>query len=133
MLDFLLIQDAESGINLFEYSGPRALIDDEHSHIFSGFLAAIQKITVELHIGDLTQIATKDHHCLFHQHAPVNVVALVDEGDDVLAWRARIQRVASAFVGQFRQEYRVYDRACFRAFQPTLAALVELPGSIACP
>ena len=56
MLDLILIQDKASGIKLFEFQGPHALIDSEDALIFSGFLSAIQCITTELNMGDLSDL-----------------------------------------------------------------------------
>ena len=82
MLDIILIQHADTGLNLLEYRQEHTIMKIEHSDIFSGFMSAIQNITAELNIGYVVLISTegiKGHNCIIIPKYPISVIILVDQ------------------------------------------------------
>ena len=126
MLDLILIQDKASGIKLFEFQGPHALIDSEHALIFSGFLSAIQCITTELNMGDLSQISTDSHHCLIHNQGVVHVIVIVDSSDNMIAWRHKASIIGRKFVNQcIKDNFCSSDMSTYTPFTATLKEILE--------
>ena len=110
MLDIILIQHAETGLNLLEYRQEQTQFKSEHADIFTGFLSAIQKISQELDIGEVILISTKGtrgHNCIIIPHHPINVILLADHNDPVDLWREQGKVLANKFIEQFFREHRV--------------------------
>ena len=126
MLDIILIQHVNTGINLVEYRQPHTKIGTEHSDIFSGFLNAIQNITTELNIGTVVLIATegsRGHNCLIIPQPPINVILLVDHNDPIELWREQGHTIAEKFLEQYGKEFNPHDLTIFRDFSNTLKEL----------
>ena len=104
MLDIILIQHVDTGLNLVEYRQEHTIIKTEHSDIFSGFMTAIQNITEELNIGYVVLIATegiKGHKCIIIPKYPINVILLVDQDDPVDLWKQQGKEIAEKFLSIF--------------------------------
>lgn len=123
MLDIILIQHAETGINLLEYRQENTKFNPEHSDIFSGFLAAIQNISVELDIGTLILISTKGekgHNCIIVQEPPINVILLADTDDPIELWQEQGEKIAKAFKNQYGADVIPNDTSIFQEFSKTI-------------
>ena len=123
MLDLLLIQDNCSGINLFEYRSKKSTIGIDHDLVFSAFLSAIQKLTEEVKLGNLQQISTSDHHCLFVQKECISVILIIDILDEPAIWFEKAAEIALNFIERFGQQYDVCNYGSFRCFQNSLQQL----------
>jgi len=102
MLDIILIQHVDTGINLLEYRQDHTKFNVEHSDIFSGFLNAIQSImSDELDIGTVILISTKGkkgHNCIIVPQHPISVVILCDQEDPIDLWRELGEEIAERFL-----------------------------------
>jgi hypothetical protein len=108
MLDVILIQHVDSGINLLEYRQEHTVMKTEHSDIFSGFMSAIQSITEELNIGYVVLIATegvKGHNCIIIPQNPINVIMLVDQDDPIELWKQQGKEIAEKFLSSFGNSF----------------------------
>jgi hypothetical protein len=123
MLDLLLIQDNCSGLNLFEYRSRNTTIGIDHEIVFSGFLSAIQKLTEEVKLGNLKQISTSDHHCLFLQKECISVVLIIDVLDEASIWFEKASEIAHSFIERFGLQYDACNYGFFRCFQTHLQLL----------
>ncbi|MBD3198095.1 MAG: hypothetical protein GF317_23800, partial [Candidatus Lokiarchaeota archaeon] len=104
MLDIILIQHIDTGINLLEYEQDHTSFDKNHSDIFSGFLSAIQNISSELNIGTVVLISTegsRGHNCIIIQRYPINIILLVDKADHIDVWRETGQEIANRFIEKY--------------------------------
>jgi hypothetical protein len=126
MLDLIQIQDIASGITLFEYQGPSALIDEGHALIFSGFLSAIECIAGELRIGILTQISTDTHHCVIHRVGKILVVVIFDSKENEVYWKRKVEKIAQAFADRYTAEgYSPNNTDRFAGFSEDLKKLIK--------
>jgi len=102
MLDIILIQHVDTGINLLEYRQEHTKFNVEHSAIFSGFLNAIQSImSKELDIGTVILISTKGkkgHNCIIVHRPPISIIILCDQEDPIDLWREFGEEVAERFL-----------------------------------
>ena len=104
MLDIILIQHVDTGLNILEYRQEHTTMKTEHSDIFSGFMTAIQNITEELNIGFVVLIATegiKGHNCIVIPKYPINVILLVDQDDPIEFWKQQGKNIAEKFLPSF--------------------------------
>jgi len=123
VLDILLIQHAETGINLLEYRQKETKFKSEHSDIFSGFLSAIQNITRELDIGTVVLISTKGergHNCIIIPKFPIHVILLVDYSDPIETWREQGDLIANKFIEQYTDKFDPNNIGKFKNFIPEL-------------
>ncbi|HMF31688.1 MAG TPA: hypothetical protein VKK79_09750 [Candidatus Lokiarchaeia archaeon] len=128
MLDLILILDAASGIALFEHQGAHVLIDGDHADIFSGFLSAVQSVTVELKIGALTQLSTDTHHCIIHREGPIMALAIVDSQENVAYWQFKTKLIGEQFARRFvTANYSANNLDVFSPFEEQLVKIVKLP------
>ncbi len=108
MLDIILIQHVNTGINLLEYRQEHTVMKTEHSDIFSGFMSAIQSITEELNIGYVVLIATegiKGHNCIIIPQNLINVIMLVDQDDPIELWKQQGKEIAKKFLSSFGNSF----------------------------
>jgi hypothetical protein len=125
MLDLIFIQDKMSGIKLFEFQGAHTLIDSEHALIFSGFLSAIQCISSELKIGELTQISTDSHHCIIHCEGAILVIIIIDISENALPWKHKASIIGREFNHQYLKELSsISDISAFKPFNSTLSSIL---------
>ncbi|NVM16762.1 MAG: hypothetical protein HWN80_03540 [Candidatus Lokiarchaeota archaeon] len=104
MLDIILVQHVDTGLNLVEYRQEHTIMKTEHSDIFSGFMTAIQNITEELNIGYVVLIATegiKGHNCIIVPKYPINIIILVDQDDPIDLWKQQGKDIAEKFLSIF--------------------------------
>ncbi|MFW9949031.1 MAG: hypothetical protein ACFFKA_02760 [Candidatus Thorarchaeota archaeon] len=123
MLDIILIQHADTGINLLEYRQENTRMKREHSDIFSGFMTAIQNITTELDIGYVVLIATegkKGHNCIIIPKYPINVIALVDQEDPIDLWKVEGKKIADKFIETFGTSFNPNQVQNFQSFSSVI-------------
>jgi len=104
MLDIILIQHVDTGLNILEYRQENTTMKTEHSDIFSGFMTAIQNITEEMNIGYVVLIATegiKGHNCIIIPNYPINVILLVDQDDPIELWKQQGKAIAEKFLSNY--------------------------------
>jgi hypothetical protein len=126
MLDIILIQHADSGINLLEYRQKNTQMKLEHSDIFSGFMTAIQNITSELDIGYVVLISTegkKGHNCIIVPKHPINVILLVDQEDSIDLWKEEGRKIADKFIEDFGLSF---DPSQVQVFQSFITVIKDL-------
>lgn len=129
MLDILLIQHAETGINILEYRQEETKFKSEHSDIFTGFLSAIQSITKELDIGTVVLISTKGskgHNCIIIPKPPIHVIFLVDQSDPIDLWREQGEIIANKFIERYTDKFEPNNIGQFKSFIPLLKELCSL-------
>jgi hypothetical protein len=129
VLDILLIQHAETGINLLEYRQEDTKFKSEHSDIFSGFLSAIQNITKELDIGTVILISTsgaKGHNCIIIPKSTIHVILLVDYSDPIETWREQGELIANKFIEYFTDKFNPNNIGKFKRFIPELKKMCSL-------
>jgi len=109
MLDIILIQHIDTGINLLEYHQDHTKFNVEHSDIFSGFLNAIQSImSKELDIGTVILISTKGkkgHNCIIVSTPPISIIILCDQEDPIDLWREFGETIAERFLEMFGNNF----------------------------
>ncbi|TFG26967.1 MAG: hypothetical protein EU532_08585 [Promethearchaeota archaeon] len=123
MLDIILIQQNTSGLSLLEYRQENSKMKMEHTDIFSGFLKAIQNISVELDIGTPVLISTeglKGHNCIIVPKDPINVILLVDKDDPIDLWREQGLEIAEKFIEQFGTSVDSYNITKYKNFIPKI-------------
>lgn len=126
MLDIILIQHADTGINLLEYRQVNTRMKLEHSDIFSGFMTAIQNITSELDIGYVVLISTegkKGHNCIIIPKYPINVILLVDQEDPIDLWKEEGRKIAEKFIESFGFSFDPSQVQLFQSFIPVIKEL----------
>ncbi len=126
MLDIILIQHVDTGLNLLEYRQEHTIMKTEHSDIFSGFMSAIQSITAELNIGYVVLIATegiKGHNCIIIPKYPINVIILVDQEDPIEIWKQQGKDIAEKFLKSFGDSF---DPNLVHKFRPFSAVIKEM-------
>ncbi|MHA1235258.1 MAG: hypothetical protein ACTSQL_09275 [Promethearchaeota archaeon] len=126
MLDIILIQHVDTGLNLLEYRQEHTTMKTEHSDIFSGFMSAMQNITEELNIGYVVLIATegiKGHNCIIIPKYPINVIMLVDQDDPVEIWKQQGKKIAEKFFSSFGKSF---DPHLVHLFKPFTSVIKEL-------
>jgi hypothetical protein len=126
MLDIILIQHETTGINLVEYRQAHTKIGADHSNIFSGFLSAIQNITMELNIGTVVLISTEGtqgHNCIIVPKSPINIIILVDQDDPIDLWREQGHIIADKFLERYGIGFSPNDITKFKSFTSTLHEL----------
>ena len=127
MLDIILIQHAETGINILEYRQEKAKFDSKHSEIFSGFLSAIQNISIEINIGRLVLISTKGengHNCIIVESLPINVILLADTEDPIDHWREKGEIIAKRFISMFGFKFNPNNIMPFQEFKSVIRTLI---------
>lgn len=123
MLDIILVQHVDTGLNLVEYRQDHTIMKTEHSDIFSGFMTAIQNITEELNIGYVVLIATegiKGHNCIIIPKYPINVILLVDQDDPVDLWKQQGKEIAEKFLSSFGTSFNPNMVHEFRSFKSVI-------------
>ena len=123
MLDIILIQHVDTGLNLLEYRQEHTIMKTEHSDIFSGFMSAIQNITAELNIGYVVLIATegiKGHNCIIVPKYPINVILLVDQDDPIELWKQQGKQIAEKFLSSFGNSFDPNLVYKFKSFSLTI-------------
>ena len=124
MLDIILIQHVESGLNLLEYHQEHTKFNVEHSAIFSGFLNAIQAIlSKELDIGTVILISTKGkkgHNCIIVPRDPISVIILCDQEDPIDLWREFGEETAERFFEMFGKDFNQHKIQQFNKFADVL-------------
>lgn len=123
MLDIILIQHVETGINLLEYRQVDTKFKSEHVDIFTGFLTAIQSISKEIDIGTVVLISTKGskgHNCIIIPKPPINIIILVDQSDPIEIWREQGSLIADKFIEQFSEKFVPNNVGQFELFIPYL-------------
>ena len=126
MLDIILIQHVDTGLNLLEYRQEHTSMKNEHSDIFSGFMSAMQNITEELNIGYVVLIATegiKGHNCIIIPKYPISVIMLVDQDDPVEIWKQQGKKIAEKFLSSFGNSF---DPHLVHLFKPFTTVIKEL-------
>ena len=120
MLDIILIQHVDTGINLLEYQQEHTKFNVEHSDIFSGFLNAIQSImSDELDIGTVILISTKGkrgHNCIIVTRQPISVVILCDQEDPIDLWREFGEEIVDDFLEMFGTDFDHQNVVQFKKF-----------------
>ncbi|MFX0000959.1 MAG: hypothetical protein ACFE9Q_12225 [Candidatus Hodarchaeota archaeon] len=120
MLDIILIQHVDSGLNLVEYHQDHTKFNVVHSTIFSGFLNAIQNImSKELDIGIVILISTKGkrgHNCIIVPRDPISIIILCDQEDPIDLWREFGEELAERFFGTFGKKFNPHKVAQFNKF-----------------
>jgi hypothetical protein len=104
MLDIILIQHNDTGLNLLEYRQENTKMKLEHTDIFSGFMTAIQNISEELDIGTVVLISTKGskgHNCIIIKNFPINVILLADQDDPIDHWKRTGEEIAQKFIEMY--------------------------------
>jgi hypothetical protein len=126
MLDILLIQDVNTGLNLLEYRQEETKMKTEHSDIFSGFMSAIQNISQELNIGTVVLISTegsKGHNCINIHYPPINVILLADQDDPIDLWKEQGKKVAEKFIEHYGKDFNPTVITQFKEFTSTIKEL----------
>ncbi|MBY9016438.1 MAG: hypothetical protein KGD68_12155 [Candidatus Lokiarchaeota archaeon] len=119
MLDIILIQHVDTGLNLLEYRQEHTIMKTEHSDIFTGFMKAIQNIAEELNIGYVVLISTegtKGHNCIIIPKYPINVIILVDQDDPIELWKQQGKKIAEKFLSSFGNSFNPNIAHQFKAF-----------------
>ncbi|MFX0047833.1 MAG: hypothetical protein ACFE8G_06640 [Candidatus Hermodarchaeota archaeon] len=128
MLDIILIQHVDTGLNLLEYRQENTTMKTEHSDIFSGFMTAIQNITEELNIGYVVLIATegiKGHNCIIIPKYPISVILLVDQDDPIELWKRQGKEIAEKFLSTFGNSFDPNKVHQFRSFKLVIKEMCE--------
>ena len=123
MLDLIIIQHVDTGLNLLEYRKENTLMKTEHSDIFSGFMSAIQNITEELNIGYVVLIATEGiqgHNCIIIPKYPINVILLVDQDDPIELWKQQGKNIAEKFLSSFGNSFDPHLSHRFKPFNSVI-------------
>lgn len=123
MLDIILVQHVDTGLNLVEYRQEHTVMKTEHSDIFSGFMTAIQNITEELNIGYVVLIATegiKGHNCIIIPKYPINIIILVDQDDPVDLWKQQGKNIAEKFLSIFGTSFDPHLVHKFKTFKSVI-------------
>jgi hypothetical protein len=123
MLDIILIQHIDTGLNLFEYRQENTKFNSDHSDIFTGFLSAIQNISRELDIGTVVLISTegtKGHNCIIIPKSPISVIMLVDQDDPIDVWRDTGHSIAEQFLRKYGLEFDYSNISQFKDFKSYL-------------
>lgn len=126
MLDVILIQDIHTGIKLLEYRQENTTFDTDHLDIFSGFLSAIQSISLELDIGNLVLISTegtKGHNCIIAHSPPIDVIILVDQIDPINIWKEMGRDIAIEFIEKYGKDFESSRVSAFDGFKEIIANL----------
>lgn len=126
MLDIILIQHAETGINLLEYRQVGTKFDKDHADIFSGFLTAIQNITEELDIGTVVLISTegsKGHNCIIVRNERINIIILMDQEDPIDLWREQAKIIGNEFLEEFGKDFEPHHITKFKKFKDRIKEL----------
>jgi hypothetical protein len=126
MLDIILIQHTDTGLNLLEYRQEHTIMKIEHSDIFSGFMSAIQSITKELNFGYVVLISTegiKGHNCIIIPKYPINVIILVDQDDPIELWKQQGKKIAEKFLSSFGNSF---DPHLVHKFRPFSSVIKEM-------
>jgi hypothetical protein len=120
MLDIILIQHVDTGINLLEYQQEHTKFNLEHSDIFTGFLTAIQAImSDELDIGTVILISTRGkrgHNCIIVPKNPISVVILCDQEDPIDLWREFGEEIIERFLEMFGVDFDHQNVEPFKKF-----------------
>jgi len=120
MLDIILIQHVDTGLNLLEYHQDHTKFNVEHSAIFSGFLNAIQSIlSKELDIGTVILISTKGkrgHNCIIIPRPPISVTILCDQEDPIDLWREFGEEVTERFLEMYGENFNQHKVDQFKKF-----------------
>ena len=124
MLDIILIQHIETGLNLLEYRQEDTKFNMDHSDIFSGFLNAAQSIMAkELDIGTVVLISTKGtkgHNCIIVSEPPISVILLCDQDDPIDHWREIGQEIAEQFLDRYGKDFIPNKILQFKDFQEVI-------------
>ena len=131
MIDFILIQDAVSGIGLFKFKGKTVAIDPTHEDLFNGFMSAFQGIIKELKLGNLNQISTTDHHCIFHSEQngkgnPYNIIIMFDCEDCVEHWKEKAKIIGCEFIKQFGNVDFAGNTSMYTTFRDKILEILEV-------
>ncbi|MBN1216242.1 MAG: hypothetical protein JXA99_12480 [Candidatus Lokiarchaeota archaeon] len=119
MLDLILIQDVNSGVNLVEYYKENSPLNTNHSSIFSGFLSAIQAMSKELEIGNIALISTEGenaHHCIITSVEPISIILIIDKNDSIQSWKDIGLRICNAFFKLYGKEFDPHEISEFKDF-----------------
>ena len=131
MIDLILIQDRRSGIGLFQYKGKSVYIDPRHEDLFQGFLSAFQSIIKELHLGNLKQISTEDHHFIIHyegtpnEDSAVSVIMMFDCEDCVETLTTKAKEIGCEFRNMFQNRPRTNDISTYDVFRSRLEYILS--------
>ena len=128
MLDLVLIQHVNSGINLVEYQKDNSTLNPKHSSIFSGFLSAVQAMSKELEIGTISLISTEGvnaHHCLIMSDDPISVILIIDHDDSVNLWRWIGSKIINAFFKLFGKDFDPHEISEFKDFSFIIKEICE--------
>ncbi|MFX1499773.1 MAG: hypothetical protein ACFFDH_02270 [Promethearchaeota archaeon] len=127
MLDIILIQHVQTGINLLEYRQEHTKFNSSHSAIFSGFLNAIQSImSKELDIGTVILISTrgeKGHNCIIVPKPPISIIILSDQEDPIELWREFGEELAEKFLVMYGTNRDFNDVSQFNNFKDIIKNL----------
>ena len=129
MLDIILIQHVDTGLNLLEYRQENTTMKTEHTDIFSGFMSAMQNITEELNIGYVVLISTegiKGHNCIIIPKYPINVIMLVDQNDPVELWKQQGKKIAEKFLSSFGNSFDPHLVQLFRPFRSVIKEMCAM-------
>lgn len=129
MLDIILIQHINSATNLLEYRQKHTKLDKRHSDIFGGFLSAIQSLSTEMRIGNISLIATSGengHNCLIVRKDPINVILLVDQDDPIHMWRDLGEKIAEDFINRYGNPLNHLEVSHFNEFKEYLRDLCSI-------
>ena len=123
MLDIILIQDNDTGLDLLEYRQENTTVKIEHTDIFSGFMTAIQNISEQLDIGWVALISTqgtKGHNCIIVKSYPINIIMLVDQEDPIEHWKETGNIIAKKFLEMFGKDFDPHIISQFKKFTPII-------------
>ncbi|MFX1365418.1 MAG: hypothetical protein ACFFCE_11615 [Promethearchaeota archaeon] len=127
MLDIILIQHVQTGINLLEYHQDHTKFNSSHSAIFSGFLNAIQSImSNELDIGTVILISTrgkKGHNCIIVPKSVIDIIILCDQEDPIDLWREFGEEIAEKFLNMYGTNRDFNDVSQFSNFKDVIKVM----------
>ena len=126
MLDFVLIQNTYSGIEIFKYRGPNTEIETDHAFVLSGFLSAIQALTRELKLGNITQISTDSHHCIFFTESSITTIVIVDLKDCPKLWMKEAIGISKDFLECYQNDLCINNLTHFKPFKKKLLKKLNL-------
>jgi hypothetical protein len=129
MLDIILIQHITTATNLLEYRQKNTKLDKRHSDIFGGFLSAMQSLSNEINIGEVSLISTtgeNGHNCLIIRKDPINVILLVDQDDPVHMWKDVGEDIADQFIEKYGKALNHLEVSHFDDFKAQLQQICSV-------
>ncbi len=129
MLDIVILQHIHTGINLVEYRHEETNLNPKHSSVFSAFLSAIQAMTKELEIGNISLISTEgdnEHNCIIVTNEPVCLILIVDHNDSIKLWKYTGNRILDVFFKIYGKEFDPHEISEFKDFYVILKEMCNV-------